>query len=358
MTQYKVLVVDDSTFMRNMLKRMIEKDSRFSVIDVAADGREGVEKAKKLRPDVITMDVEMPVMSGLEALKEIMAGPRLPVVMVSALTEQGAQTTLEALDLGAVDFLPKSLSDKEKNVFKAGDILHEKLAAAASVKNFMDGRTPVATPSKPVAPPPRPQPAPATAPRRVGPIQAIVVGASTGGPKALQVFVAGLPPTLNIPVFIAQHMPAHFTGALAKRLHDCTPLDVLEAQHRMPVKPGHIYLAPGEQHMRVTGRPGEASLTIRPDKGESVFKPSVNVLAQSVAEVYKNQVLGVMMTGMGNDGAQAFADMHQAGATTLAQDQATSVVYGMPRAVAEMNAATEILALDELGARVGELVKS
>ncbi len=355
MAQFRVLVVDDSSFMRTMLKRMIEKDSRFEVIDTATNGQEGVEKTTKLRPDVVTMDVEMPVMSGLEALKAIMAGPRVPVVMVSALTDKGAQATLEALDLGAVDFLPKALSDRDNNVFKTSDILHEKLAAAASVKNFMDGRTPVPTKVVPpkMAPP---QPAPTVATKRQLPIKAIIVGSSTGGPKALQVFVANLPATLGVPIFIAQHMPAHFTGALAKRLNECTPHNVIEAQHRMPIQPNYIYLAPGEQHMRVIGHAGAYSITIKPDAGESVFKPSVGVLAASVAEAYQNQVLGVMLTGMGNDGAQAFAAMHQAGAITLAQDQATSVVYGMPRAVAELNAATEILPLADIGGRIGKLL--
>lgn len=326
----RVLVVDDSSFMRNALKRNIEQDPRFKVIDTASNGQEGVEKALKLAPDVVTLDVEMPVMNGLEALKAIVAKSALPVIMVSAVTEAGAKITIDALTLGAVDFIPKS---------KGAEHIHEKLLAAV---NAGLSRRIMAT-RRMAPPPPRPVKAAVRVPARL-----IVVGSSTGGPQALQDVLRALPANLPVPVVIAQHMPPQFTLALAKRLNDICPLRVVEAEDGMPLTSGTVYIGPGGKHLRVT----LTNIKVEADKGESLYKPSVDVLTESAFTVFGKQILGVMLTGMGNDGAKQFTRLHQAGGYTLVQDQASCVVYGMPRAVNDAGGADEVLPLEQIGPRI------
>lgn len=337
----RVLVVDDSTFMRGALARMIERSPQFKVIDTAVNGREGVEKALRLKPDVITMDVEMPEMNGLEALKEIVAKSKIPVVMVSTLTEAGAATTLQALEIGAVDFIPKALNDKDKNIFKGAEDIHQKLAAAAGVGVAASGG------AKPVAVPPPPA-------SNVARVQAkvVVIGSSTGGPKALQQVITQLPANLPVPVVIAQHMPAQFTLALAKRLDELSQVKVVEAKHGDILAAGTVYIAPGGMHLRLS----PSGVVIAEDKGESAYKPSVDVLGESAQQTFGKAVLGVMLTGMGSDGTRAFVQLKQAGAHIIAQDQASSVVYGMPRAVLEAGGVHEVLPLDKIGQRIRTLV--
>lgn len=328
----RVLVVDDSSFMRSALKRRIEQDTRFKVIDTAENGRQGLEKAIALKPDVMTLDVEMPVMNGVEALKEIVARTSVPVIMVSAITEAGAKITIDALSFGAVDFIPKA---------KGADMIHEKLIAAVNAglsRRIMATRRVVATP-----PPVRPARTFARVPAKI-----VVVGSSTGGPQALQEVLRVVPATLPVPVVIAQHMPSQFTLALAKRLNDICPLKVVEAEDGMPLTAGTAYIGPGGQHLRVTA----THVKVEADKGESLYKPSVDVLMESAIGTFGKQVLGVMLTGMGNDGAREFIKLHKSGGHTLVQDQASCVVYGMPRAVADGGAADELLPLDQIGARI------
>jgi two-component system chemotaxis response regulator CheB len=330
----RVLVVDDSAFMRNALTRNIERDSRFKVIDTAVDGRDGVEKALRLKPDVVTLDVEMPVMNGLEALREIVACSSIPVVMVSAVTESCAKITMEALEIGAVDFILKA---------KGADLIHEKLLAAV---NANLARQPLALrPQRRLIPTPPPR---QEAPTFRGNLKIIVIGSSTGGPQALQVLIGQLPPNLPVPVVIAQHMPAQFTLALAKRLDACCPPKVVEATHGEPLINGTVYIGPGGMHLRVT----PTSIKVEPDRGESLYKPSVDVLAESTLAAFGKNVLGVMLTGMGNDGMKEFVKLHQAGAYNLVQDQASCVVYGMPRAVADAGGADEVLSLEKIGQRI------
>ena len=330
----RVLVVDDSSFMRNALKRNIELDSRFKVIDTAVDGREGVEKALRLNPDVVTLDVEMPVMNGIEALKEIVARSSIPVIMVSAVTESGAKTTMEALEIGAVDFIPKA---------KGADLIHEKLLAAV---NANLARRPLALrPHRSAVPMP---PARAEALPFRGNPKIVVIGSSTGGPQALQEILSQLPANLPVPIVIAQHMPSQFTLALAKRLDSSCPPKVVEATHGEPLVNGTVYIGPGGMHLRVTA----SSLKVEADKGESLYKPSVDVLAESALATFGKNVLGVMLTGMGNDGMKEFVKLHRAGAYNLVQDQASCVVYGMPRAVVDAGCADEVLSVEKIGQRV------
>lgn len=344
--QIRVLVVDDSTFMRGALVRMIEKDPRFKVIDIAVNGKEGVEKALALKPDVITMDVEMPIMNGIEALTEIMAGPRIPVVMVSTLTESGAATTLKALELGAVDFIPKALADKDKNIFRGSEEIHTKLANAAGAAN---GRASVIA-AQAASAPKITLPNPATTTRVAAKV--VLIGSSTGGPKALQVLLNQLPANMPVPVVVAQHMPPEFTLALAKRLDETTQPKVVEAKVGETLLAGTIYIAPGGMHLRLT----PTGVTIDTDNGESPYKPSVDVLAASASALFGKQILAVMLTGMGSDGAREFKKIKELGGYVIAQDQATSVVFGMPRAVMENGGTSEVLPLDKIGIRIRSLL--
>ena len=337
----RVLVVDDSAFMRHALTRNIELDSRFKVIDTAVDGRDAVEKTLRLKPDVVTLDVEMPVMNGLEALREIVAHTSIPVIMVSSVTESGAKTIMEALEIGAVDFIPKA---------KGAELIHEKLLAAMNANLARPQVAPprlqrsAAVPSRP----PRPE-----APAFCGTPKIVVIGSSTGGPQALQEVIGQLPADLPVPIVIAQHMPPQFTLALAKRLDACCPPKVIEARHGDLLVAGTVYIGRGGMHLRVT----PTSLKVEADKGESLYKPSIDVLAESALATFGKHILGVMLTGMGNDGMKEFVKLHRAGAYNLVQDQVSCVVYGMPRAVADAGGADEVLPLEKIGLRIRAMFK-
>lgn len=336
----RVLIIDDSAFMRRALTRRIELDARFKVIDTAEDGQDGVNKALSLRPDVITLDVDMPVLNGIDALKAIVAKSSIPVIMVSAQTHDGARVTIEALEIGAFDFIPKS---------QGTDNIHEKLhAAVAGGPKRRRGAPASASPA--IAPariltPVRPGLGLRMKPR------VVIIGSSTGGPAALATLVAQLPKNLPVPVVIAQHMPPHFTQALAKRLDDNCPPPVVEATHGEPLLK-KVYIAPGGMQLRLTAN----ELRVEPEKGESLYKPSVDVLAESALAAFGGAVMAVMLTGMGSDGSLQFGKLRQAGAYVIAQDQATSVVWGMPRAVVEQKSADEVLPMDRVGSRISELL--
>lgn len=342
--QVNVLVVDDSGVMRRALTRRIQSDSRFRVIDTASDGREGVQKALRLRPDVVTLDVEMPVMNGLEALRTIVAKSRIPVVMVSSVTKAGADITMEALSIGAVDFIAKS---------DGGEMIHEKLLAAARAKPQLlrlstpqPRRIPIVSASGAQAPckshAVRPTP------------KLCVIGSSTGGPQALQQVLSQLPAALKTPIVIAQHMPAQFTNALAKRLDQMCRPRVVEAKDGDLLMPGTVFIAPGGLQTRVV----DNRIKVDPDRGESLYKPSVDVLGDSVLEACGGRVLGVMLTGMGSDGARAFAALRKAGAFNIAQSEETCAVYGMPRSLVEMDGADEQLSPQQIGAYIARILRS
>lgn len=332
--QIRVLVVDDSELFCRLLSQEIERDSRFKVVGRCGNGQEAVELVRKLDPDVVTLDVEMPIMGGIEALRSIVKQSTSSVVMLSALTESGAAVTLQALENGAIDFIPK-------DGVRAS--IHQKLEVAASVRRrarqtkAIDGGRPAA---------PRPRSSLRRRDIRIG-----IIGSSTGGPSALATLLKGLPVSFSVPLIVAQHMPANFTEALANRLNNECALSVVHAQDGQIVKPSTIYIAPGGGTIRVT------SNALRVTYGEAgLYRPSVDVLASSAAEVYGKHVLGIMLTGMGSDGAKGFQAIHDIGGHTIAQDQASCVVYGMPRAVYECGAAREVLPLTEIGGRITELV--
>jgi len=328
----RVLVVDDSSFMRNAIIRHIQRDGRFAVIGTAVNGREAIAKAAELKPDVITMDVEMPEMDGIEALRQIHAMAQIPIIMVSSQTEAGAKTTMQALNSGAMDFIPKAGGFEQ---------LHEKLHAVVCA---MRARTaPAILRPRPFAPR-RP-----TAPL-LGPLKPkiVVIGSSTGGPRALHQVLERLPARFPAPIVIAQHMPPQFTSAMAKWLSDVCPIKIVEAADDVLLAPGVAYVGPGGMQFRIVN--GRAKIAAA--QGESLYKPSVDILADSAAACYGGQVLAIMLTGMGNDGAKAFARLKDKGAYVMAQDQATSSVWGMPRAVVENGGADEILGVGDIGPRM------
>jgi two-component system chemotaxis response regulator CheB len=329
----RVLVVDDSSFMRNAIVRHIQRDARFSVVGTAVNGREAIAKAAELKPDVITMDVEMPEMDGIEALRQIHAKSQVPIIMVSSQTEAGAKITMRALQFGAMDFIPKASGFEQ---------LHEKLHAVVGA---------VRARLAPVIARP-------TAPRRAPPARMatlkpkiVVIGSSTGGPRALHQVLERLPARFPAPIVIAQHMPPQFTAAMAKWLSDVCKIKIVEAADDMALSPGIAYVGPGGMQFRIVN--GRAK--IAETQGESLYKPSVDVLADSAAACYRGQALAIMLTGMGNDGAKGFVKLKDGGSYVMAQDQATSSVWGMPRAVAESGCADEILPLGEIGPRINAL---
>jgi two-component system chemotaxis response regulator CheB len=278
-------------------------------------------------------------MNGIAALKEIVARTSVPVNMVRAVTEEGAKTTMEALEIGAVDFIPKA---------KGAEHIHEKLLAAVGA-NLSRARPTFAPPPPPRMPAVAP-PAPRVDTRTNLFAKLVVIGSSTGGPQALQTVLTQIPANFPVPIVIAQHMPAQFTLALAKRLDATCPLRVVEAKDGDALTAGTVYIGPGGMHIRVS----QTAIRIQADKGESLYKPSVNVLGESAQEAFGKSLVGVMLTGMGNDGMRAFVSMNKAGAYNIAQDAATCVVYGMPRAVVDAGGANEVLPVDRIGQRLRE----
>lgn len=344
----KVLIVDDSAFMRTALSNMLSSDPRIKVVGTARDGVEAVEKVQSLRPDIVTLDVEMPRMDGLEALRQIMAVHPVPVLMVSSITTEGAQVTLDALDLGAVDFIPKNLSELSFDILKIKEDLVAKIRHIASAG--MAGRLLRAPrgPREVIA-----MPARTTGERRVG---VLAIGTSTGGPKALQEIIPRLPRNFPVPVLIAQHMPSSFTGPFAERLNNLSQIAVKEADEGEPVLPGVALLAPGRGHMRVTKRNVlEAVAQISERERGFIYRPSVDALMLSAARCYPGRALGVILTGMGSDGLMGVAEVKKSGGRVFAQDEETSAVFGMPKAVIDARLADKVLSIEKMA---GEIINA
>lgn len=366
----KVLVVDDSSFFRRRVSEIINSESRLEVIDVATNGREAVDKAQRLKPDVITMDIEMPVMDGISAVREIMAANPTPILMFSSLTHDGAKATLDALDAGALDFLPKKFEDIARNRDEAVSLLQQRVIQIASKKAFM--RRPVV--SRPATSLPTPaspssllnrtssstssltQSRPVVASARFKAsgkkYQLTAIGTSTGGPVALQKILTKLPANYPHPIVLIQHMPATFTAAFASRLNSLCKIQVKEAEDGDVLRPGVAYLAPGGKQMMLEGRPGAAKLRII-DGGERMnYKPCVDVTFGSASKIYGDKVLSMVLTGMGADGREGARMLKNAGATIWAQDEDSCVVYGMPQAVAKAGISSEDLPLDRIAERM------
>lgn len=326
-----VLVVDDSPVIRQVLSKLLLKDPLIREVHTAPSGKLALRKILRLDPDVVTLDVEMPVLDGLETLQAIMETSPRPVIMVSAVTHEGAEKTLKALELGAVDFIPKPGGLLSRDVAAIGDELREKIKAVARLREKW------ANESRPGHKAPA-LPTPHQVTRRVhlprgGSVPEIVaIGASTGGTDAIREVLSHLPADFPIGTVMVQHMPPGFTRSFADRLNDLCALEVKEAANRDMLLPGRALLAPGDCHMVV--RRGEHGDYVELQRTPEVsgHRPSVDVLFDSVAELYGPRSIGVLLTGMGRDGASGMRTLHETGATTLAQDEETCVVFGMPKA--------------------------
>ncbi|MBN2654463.1 MAG: chemotaxis response regulator protein-glutamate methylesterase [Nitrospirae bacterium] len=348
----KVLIVDDSAFMRNAISSMLSSDHEINIVGTAKDGIEAIEKVALLKPDIVTLDIEMPRMDGLTALKHIMEKTPVPVIMLSSLTVEGAKETLDAFDLGAVDFIPKNLSDLSVNIVKIKESLVEKVKHLAK-RGVVRRRRSASETQVEHAPRPALQ-VRSTGERKV---TLISIGTSTGGPKALQEIIPQLPKDFPIPIVIAQHMPANFTGPFAERLNQLSGITVKEAEEGEPLKSGVALIAPGWGHMRVNRVRGiETIVSITPgSKEEYIYRPSVDALMLSVSEFYPGRALGVILTGMGADGSKGIAAMKATGSRIFAQNEESCVVYGMPKAVVDAGLADKILDLEDIA---GEIVNS
>ena len=355
MERIRVLIVDDSPFMRKALERMLAAAEDIEVIGSARDGQDALEKIPQLKPDIITLDVEMPRMDGLSCLKRIMVEMPLPVLMVSSLTQEGAQATLEALALGALDFIPKESSFASQAILQIQQDLQEKVRKLARSPRFRKFPPPP-TVVRPSIPPPalsRPwhsSPAPAAPGTLSGSPMAelLAIGCSTGGPKALQDLLPGLPKALPVPCLIVQHMPASFTKPFAERLNSLCEVDVKEAEHGEIAHPGIVYIAPGGIHMNYRQRGSQIILELNPEPANSIHRPSVDIMFQSVAENCTRQVLAMILTGMGSDGAKGMELLKAKGAHTLAEAEETCVVYGMPRAAFERGCVDQVAPIQDM----------
>jgi two-component system chemotaxis response regulator CheB len=335
----KVLIVDDSALMRALLTEIISGADDLEVVGAAPDPIAAREMIKALNPDVLTLDVEMPRMDGLEFLDRLMRLRPMPVIMISSFTAAGSEITLRALELGAVDYLAKPQVGNLALLQAYADEIREKIRAASSAR------------LKPARPPavsqaPTPAPAPLLSPRLLAET-VIGIGASTGGTEAIKDVLAALPEQVP-PIVMVQHMPETFTASFARRLDSVSRLAVVEAQGGERLKPGTAYLAPGHSHMRVRKLAGGYQLDLSQDEPVNRHRPAADVLFRSLAEHVGRHALGVILTGMGKDGAQGLLAMREAGAWNIGQDQASCVVYGMPREAASVGALDEVMPLSEI----------
>lgn len=339
----KVVVVDDSAFMRKALSTMLEKDPEIKVVATARNGEEGLELIRTHQPDVVTLDIEMPRMDGLTALRHIMMEMPRPVLMVSSLTVEGAEATLKAMELGAVDFIPKQLSKVSLDIVRIEDSLRAKVKEVARRKF----RAPRAM--RPAAKPADAR-APAQAVKPSGRLvrDVVVVGVSTGGPPAVQKILSGLPADFPAGILIAQHMPAAFTGPFAKRLDTVSKVAVKEAEGVEPFKPGTVYIAPGGKHLVLAARGSRMEVKVVDEPAGALYKPSANVLIESAAVSSGRRALGVILTGMGNDGLEGIRALKSRGGRALAQSDSSCVVFGMPKAIVDANFADEIVDIDDM----------
>ncbi|TBL77747.1 protein-glutamate methylesterase/protein-glutamine glutaminase [Paenibacillus thalictri] len=344
MSPYNVLVVDDSIFMRKMISDLISEDPAFRVIDTAKNGKEALEKIKTVRPDVVTMDVEMPIMNGLEALQQIMKENPTPVIMLSSLTQEGAAETIRALELGAVDFVRKPSGSISLDIYKVRDALLDKLRLA--VKTNMKKMSPnVVQAPPPSIIKPSVEASPLTQERSIRFNHLVAIGTSTGGPRALHQVLSHIPANFAAPIVVVQHMPPNFTKSLAQRLDSVSAIRVVEAEDGLPLQSGTAYIAPGGMHMVVV-RDGTKAYRVRLTKDEprSGHRPSVDMLFESLLPLTELQRHIVLMTGMGSDGAKGMAALKRSGAvTTIAESEESCIVYGMPRAAVELQCVTDIL---------------
>ncbi|MCW9024349.1 MAG: chemotaxis response regulator protein-glutamate methylesterase [Gammaproteobacteria bacterium] len=360
----RVLVVDDSGFFRRRVAEMLNDDARLEVIGMAENGQDAISKTAELKPDVITMDIEMPIMDGITATKTIMSRTPTPIIMFSSLTTDGAKATLDALDAGAMDFLPKKFEDIAKDRDEAKKLLCQRVFSLAR-KRPVQARRPVApsttstkatTPTSSLGTKAASAHTTITAPRlassTTGPIKLLAIGTSTGGPVALQAVLTKLPANFPIPIVLMQHMPGTFTPAFANRLDQLCNISVKEAKDGDVLKPGTALLAPGGMQMTIDGRAGNARVKVIESDPSMTYKPSVDFSFASIAKVYPKETLAVVLTGMGADGREGAKILKQTGSEIWAQDEASCVIYGMPAAIVQAGLATKVLDLNDIATNI------
>ena len=355
MTPIRIVVVDDSVVIRRVLTDILDSDPEIEVVATASNGRLGLERIAQYKPDLVTLDIEMPEMDGLAAVKELRrTDRRTPVIMFSTLTEQGGSATLEALSLGANDYVtkPGNTGSASAAMERVRTDLLPRIKAlvgrGAPVARTRAGST--ATPVAPVV---------TRAPRvSAAPVEIVAIGTSTGGPNALEEVLTHLPADLGVPIVVVQHMPPLFSRLLAERLDTKTRLHIVEAEPGMQLTAGMVVIAPGDYHMTLRQTlAGGVEIQTNQNPPENSCRPAVDVLFRSVAEVYGPRSLGVVMTGMGQDGMLGARALVAAGAEVLAQDEATSVVWGMPGAVARDGLASALLPLDQIAPTIHRRVR-
>jgi len=354
----QVLVVDDSGFFRRRVKEILESDPMLEVVGLAENGEQAIEAVKKLKPDVVTMDIEMPIMDGITATRKIMSTNPTSIIMFSSLTTDGAKATLDALDAGAVDFLPKRFEDISKDKDEARKVLCQR------VKDLGNKRKPLAPVTKATtvtATADKAKPATTAPVRRVREntstrISLVAIGTSTGGPVALQKVLTELPASFPVPIVVIQHMPGTFTGAFSERLDQQCNIHVKEAETGDKLKPGVAYIAPGGKQMLVEKIAGQFTLKIIEDMPGQTYKPSVDVTYDSINKVAASSTLAVVLTGMGADGCKGATALHKSGSIVWAQDEASCVVYGMPAAIVDAGIAEKVMDIGVIGATIAKRV--
>lgn len=343
----KVLIADDSALMRKMLREMLESDPEIEVIGAARDGEDVVVKARELHPDVITMDVNMPKQDGITALQHIVNEDICPVVMVSSLTQEGAMTTFEALELGAFDFIGKPGGTISSDIKGVTAEVIDKIRAAAlsknrgfkrkglpqSLRDRIGQRTTVPGPTQ-------------------GICKAVAMGISTGGPKMIYEVVPYIPPDINAALFLVQHMPPNFTSAYVKRLREASQIEVIEARAGVKVEPGVLYVGTGGRHLNLVTNAGGDAIIRLGSKPEHLFIPSVDIMMESVLKVYGSRTIGVLMTGMGNDGANGMLKIRQSGGITIAESEESAIVFGMPGEAIKRGAAEIVVPIWDIAREI------
>ena len=350
MPKIRVLIVDDAVVVRQILSGLLAADPDIEVVGTAANGRIAMAKIPQTNPDLVTLDVEMPEMDGLQTLAEIRKiSPRLPVIMFSTLTERGAAVTIDALSAGASDYVTKPA-----NVGSVGTAISRiRDELIPKIKALVGRAAPAVKPATPKPAPARPIPPAGSGPIAFGGrIEALAIGVSTGGPNALSALLPQLPANLGVPVFIVQHMPPMFTRFLADRLASQSKLKVVEGSDGLPVSSGQVYIAPGDFHLTVERRATGLFLATNKAMPENSCRPAVDALFRSVAKTYGPRTLAVVLTGMGSDGLRGCEVIREAGGRVFAQDQATSVVWGMPGFVANAGLAEKVLPLDRIAPEI------
>ncbi|MDR3073115.1 MAG: chemotaxis response regulator protein-glutamate methylesterase [Deltaproteobacteria bacterium] len=370
----RVLIVDDSAFMRKAIEIILQKDPGIHVVGQAGDGKEAIELIDKLDPDVVTMDVEMPRMDGITAVREIMARKPKPILMISSVTQEGAETTLRAMEAGAMDFISKPASRVSLDIVRLEQEIVDKVKAVAKRRPPLPRPAPRTAPLSP-APAAKPglaaasakyglstRPSTVTPPAGSAPASPVVqrpsfgrplrdivgIGVSTGGPPAVQKVLSALPADFPVPILIAQHMPGAFTGPFARRLDNACEITVKEAESGEVLKPGVAYVAPGGRHIRLEAKLSTMTVIVTDDPQSALYKPSATVLHESIGNAVGRRGLGVQLTGMGSDGLEGIRVLKGKGGRALAQSDATCGVYGMPKAIVDAGLADEIVDLDDM----------